>query len=229
MKSRGPAAAAGAVPPFVRFGGVFLLLAVLVAIPFFVFGDRLEGLLHQEQLVAWFENYRSFAWLVAIGLLVLDLVLPIPNTVVMAALGVLFGPLVGGAVATLGTCLSGLVGYGLCRRFGRPLALKLVGEEDLEDGERLFARSGGWVVAASRWLPIVPEVVSCMAGLARMKFLAFLLALVCGAAPLGFTVAALGYAGADRPLLTLVVCALLPLPLWYLLRRVAATDRDVAP
>ncbi len=85
-------------------------------------------------------------------------------------------------------------------------------ENDLIAGEVLFARSGGMLVAASRALPIVSETVACIAGIARMPFLLFALALVCGAAPLGLIVAAIGYTGSERPLATLVACALLPMP-----------------
>ena len=46
-----------------------------------------------------------------------------------------------------------------------------------------------------------------------------LFAVLCGLVPLCFSVAALGYAGADRPLLTLAVAAIVPLPLWFLARR----------
>ncbi len=84
---------------------------------------------------------------------------------------------------------------GLCRGFGRPLALRLLGPRDLEQGERLFARTGGWLVVLSRWLPIFPEVIACMAGLARMPLWTFLIALLCGSAPLGFAFAAIGHAG----------------------------------
>ena len=201
-----------------RMLAAFVVLAVLIALPFLFWGGELEALLHQDRLVAKFQAYRGFAWLVALALLVSDLVLPIPNTMVIAALGILYGPLIGGLVATLGNCLSGLVGYGLCRRFGRPLAERLLGEADLCAGESFFARSGGLPVAASRWLPILPEAVACMAGLARMPLHLFTVALICGAAPLGFTVAGLGYAGSGNPVLTMALCALLPVPLWFLLR-----------
>ena len=70
--------------------------------------------------------------------------------------------------------LGGTLGYGLCRGFGRPLARRLLGPRDLEQGERLFARTGGWLVVLSRWLPIFPEVIACMAGLARMPLRTFL-------------------------------------------------------
>jgi membrane protein DedA with SNARE-associated domain len=98
---------------------------------------------------------------------------------------------------------------------GRPAALWLLGERELEEAERLFRRVGGWVVAVSRWIPIVSEAVACLAGLAGMPLRAFGLALFSGVVPLGLVVASLGYAGSDRPILTLVLCALLPLPIWY--------------
>ena len=223
-----PSATSG-LRPVLRLTWIFLALAFIVALPFFIWGDRVEAFLHQDRLVAWFQSYYDSAWLVGIALLVSDLVLPIPNTVVMAALGVIYGPLVGGIVSTAGNCLSGLLGYSLCRLYGRPVAARLIGEADLEAGGHLFARSGGVIVAASRWLPVLPEIISCMAGLMRMPFRIFALALLAGSAPLGFVVASLGYAGSDRPLLTLVLCALLPLPIWYLLQGwLAAGSRESA-
>jgi uncharacterized membrane protein YdjX (TVP38/TMEM64 family) len=212
----------GSARPFWRLTGIFLGLAVIVALPFLIWGEHFEALLGSDRLLGWFQEYRSTAWILVIGLLVSDLILPIPNTMVMAAAGAVYGPLLGGFVSVVGNCLSALLGYGLCCRFGRPIARRLLGEADLAAGEALFAKSGGPMVALSRWLPVVPEVISCMAGLGRMPLRAFLLALVCGSAPLGFTVAALGYAGSNRPILTLILCALLPLPIWYVLRRMGS-------
>jgi len=215
-----PAAALRSFRPVLRLTWIFLALAVVFALPFFLFGDRLEIILHQERLVAWLQSYRASAWLIGIALIVSDLVLPTPNTAVMAALGAIYGPFVGGLLSVLGNVLSGLLGYSLCRRFGRPLAARLIGDADLLAGEQLFARSGGIIVVLSRWLPVLPEIISCMAGLTRMPLATFTLALLCGSLPLGFVIAGLGYAGSDRPYLTLALCALLPLPLWYLLRGV---------
>jgi uncharacterized membrane protein YdjX (TVP38/TMEM64 family) len=217
-QARDDASALSGLRSVLRLTWIFLALAIVIALPFFIFGDRVDAFLHQDRLVAWFQSYRASAWLIGIGLLVSDLVLPIPNTVIMAALGVIYGPFLGGLVSTAGNCLSGLLGYWLCRLYGRPIAVRLVGEADLEAGGQLFARSGGLIVAASRWLPVLPEIISCMAGLTRMPFRMFALALVSGSAPLGFVVATIGYAGSDRPILTLVLCALLPLPIWYLLQ-----------
>ncbi len=127
------------------------------------------------------------------GLLVSDLVLPVPATGVMAALGVLYGPVRGGLIGAVGSILSGSIAYGLCRLLGRRAAVKLAGEKDLARAEGFFDSAGGWAVALSRWLPVLPEAVACLAGLARMRALSFFIALACGSIPMAFAFAALGH------------------------------------
>jgi uncharacterized membrane protein YdjX (TVP38/TMEM64 family) len=197
-----------------RLLGLFLLLAVIVLVPFLIWGPGFEQSFTRDGAAAWLSGYGRWAGVAGILLLMSDLVLPIPATAVMAGLGFVYGPVAGGLIATLGSFLSGALGYLLCRRFGRPVAVRLLGPEDLMDGERLFARVGGWLVVLSRWLPVFPEVIACMAGLARMPPLPFFAALVCGSAPLGFGFAAIGHAGGDDPVLAIALSAGLPPLLW---------------
>jgi uncharacterized membrane protein YdjX (TVP38/TMEM64 family) len=192
----------------------FLLLALIVLIPFLIWGSGFERSFSQEGAVAWLAGHGRWASVAGILLLMSDLVLPIPATAVMAALGFVYGPIVGGLIATLGSFLSGALAYTLCRRFGRPVAVRLLGAEELADAERLFDRVGGWLVVLSRWLPVFPEVIACMAGLARMRPWPFFAALVCGSAPLGFVFAAVGHAGVDHPFLAIALSAGLPPLLW---------------
>ena len=201
-----------------RLFWLFLGLAVLFLVPFLIWGDGLEQAFTQAGAVAWLRSYGAWAWAAALVLLTVDLLLPLPATIIIAALGLLYGPVVGGLLGAGGAFLSGAVAYGLCRWYGRGAARWILGDEDLARGERLFARAGGWLVALSRWLPILPEVVACMAGLTRMPARAFFVALTCGTVPLGFTFAAIGAAGVDRPLLALAVSAVVPVLLWVLVR-----------
>ena len=184
-------------------------------VPFLIWGERLEGWWTQERLA----EFGHWAWLVGLGLLMGDVLLPMPSTVVMSGLGFLYGVWIGGLLSALGVVLSGLFGYGLCRLCGRKVAVLLVGEEDLVRGERLFERYGVWMVALSRWLPLLAEVMACLAGLARMGFGRFLMALVCGALPLGFGFAWLGTVGESSPVVALVLSALAPPMLWFLLMK----------
>ena len=213
-----------------RFLAVFIVLALLFSVPFLLLGDAFQERISADGRVSsWIEDYGSWAWMVGVLLLAADLVLPVPSTAVMSALGLVYGAFLGGLIGSVGSILSGCLGYGICRSLGRRAAIRIAGEKDLRRGERLFASVGGWVVALSRWLPLLPEVVACMAGLTRMPPTQFLLALVCGTLPLAFTFAAVGERGVDSPVLALLLSAALPVVLWplaqwFLKRRAAAVD-----
>ena len=86
-------------------------------------------------------------------------------------------------------------------------------------------------MALSRWLPIMPEVIACIAGLVQMPFCRFLMALGCGCLPLGFTFAAIGQWGHEHPAVAVVLSAGLPPLLWavigpVVMRRRAASAGD---
>ncbi len=147
-------------------------------------------------------------------MLVGDLALPVPGTVVISALGYIYGTFLGGLAAAAGLMLAGMAGYGSGRLFGERFARRWLGERDYEKGRRLFANGGGWVVALSRALPILPEVISCTAGLVRMPFRKFTLALACGSVPMGFLFAAIGRAGHEAPGWAFGLSLLVPALLW---------------
>lgn len=195
-----------------------IALAVLFCIPFAIWGGDFMQWFSGEAAIAWIRGWGSWGWLAIIALLMSDLVLPIPATPVMAAAGYLYGPIVGGLISALGSFCAGLTGYGLCRLFGRGLAARLAGEEELTNHETLFQRSGPWLVAASRWLPLLPEVVSCLAGLTRMPVRTFVTALACGSLPLGFVYAGIGAAGQANPALAITLSVLVPPVLWAVAR-----------
>ncbi len=206
-----------------RRWSVVLFLVLLIVVSFLIWGDWFSAIFSEENAVAELSEYGRLAWLIGIVLLIGDLFLPLPATIIMSALGYIYGPLLGGVLATSGNFLSGMLAYGLCRALGRKGASWILGAEGLTKGEVQFANRGGWIVAISRWLPIVPEVVACMAGLHQMKANKFMVALLCGSLPLGFVFAYVGHTGHAAPYAALVASAVLPAVLWlaaqYMLRR----------
>jgi len=204
---------------------IFIGLALLFAIPLAVFGERFDRAFAQQGGAEWLRGFGTWAWAVGIGLLVADLVLPIPATPVMSALGIIYGPVVGGLIGGAGSVLSGSIAYGLTRLLGRRAAVFLAGERDLQRAEAFFRRAGGWAVAVARPMPLLAEVIACLAGLARMRPGRFFLALACGSLPMGLIFATLGYAGSNRPLLALVLSGLVPLLLWPVVQRLVGTER----
>lgn len=164
-----------------------------------LFGQGLEEAWDVNVLAARFAEAKGWAWLVGIGLLLADLLLPIPGTIVMSALGAVYGVWLGGVIASAGSMLAGMLGYGVGRFFNEDFAKRWLGEKDFEKGRELFRSGGAWVVAMSRALPILPEVLACMAGLLRMPFGKFCISLACGAVPMGFLFAWIGAFGSDYP------------------------------
>jgi uncharacterized membrane protein YdjX (TVP38/TMEM64 family) len=197
---------------------IFLLLAALVLVSFFIWGETLMNMFTQEGSIAWLRQYGHLAWIAGLFLLLSDLLLPIPATLVMSALGYLYGPLIGGLLSAFGSFAAGATGYWLCRLLGERAAMRLLGPKDYERGQKISGRIGGWIVVLSRWLPVFPEVVSCMAGLTRMSPLYFHVALACGSVPLGFTYAFIGHAGTVHPLTALAFSAGLPPLIWLTIR-----------
>lgn len=200
-----------------RLIGIFVGLGIAFLIPFLIWGEAWQW--STEAAAARLNAYGQWAWAFAFLLLAMDLVIPLPATAVMAALGFVYGPLIGGLIGGLGSFTAGSLAYILCRALGRNAAVKLVGEQDLKKGELLFVRFGGWLVTLSRWLPLFPEVVACMAGLTRMPWNSFALAMICGCFPMAFTFAAVGHAGVDHPVLSITLSALVPPVLWFLISR----------
>ena len=97
---------------------------------------------------------------------------------------------------------------------GENAARKLLGGRDFEKGRLIFARGGGWMVALSRAVPILPEAISCTAGLVRMPFGRFLAALACGSLPVGFLYAWIGSVGREAPVWALAFSLGAPALLW---------------
>jgi uncharacterized membrane protein YdjX (TVP38/TMEM64 family) len=171
------------------------------------------------------REYEGWAWAVGIVLIWADLVLPVPQTAVIAALGIIYGTLLGGLLGTLGLITGGLLGYGLMLTSARRVAQRFAGSRSLRRMESLFDRSGAWAIVLTRSLPYsLPEAMVFLAGLAAMPMRKFTAALTIGSVPTAFAFAAIGAGWADQPILALAVSyvlpiLLLPIALYFLRRR----------
>ncbi|MEM7212334.1 MAG: VTT domain-containing protein [Pseudomonadota bacterium] len=192
-----------------------LALIVLVLVPFVLWGEHLEAILTIDAAQEQFGATGLHGGLTGILLIVADVFLPIPRSAVMSGLGILYGPVMGTVYALIGSLIASTLAYGIGRWLGRPLVQRWMGAE-LDRGEALFAKHGGWIVAISRWLPVLAEVIPVVAGVNRMSLPVFLLAVLVGALPNCAVFATLGHLGADEPVLTVIISAFIPIALWLL-------------
>jgi uncharacterized membrane protein YdjX (TVP38/TMEM64 family) len=160
------------------------------------------------------RKYDAWAWAVGIALIWADLVLPVPQTVVIAALGIVYGGLLGGLLGSVGLITGGLLGYFLMLGSARRMLRRFAGPRSLNGMESLFERAGAWAIVLTRSLPYsIPEAMVFLAGLAGMPLAKFTAALAVGSVPTGFVFAAIGAGWADQPALALVASYVLPIVL----------------
>jgi uncharacterized membrane protein YdjX (TVP38/TMEM64 family) len=162
--------------------------------------------------VLMLREYDSWAWALGIVLIWADLVLPVPQTAVIAALGIIYGTVFGGLLGSAGLISGGILGYALMRSSARRFLDWLVGRQSLHKMESLFDKAGAWAIVLTRSLPYsVPEAIVFLAGLAGMPMRKFTIALTVGSVPTAFAFAAIGAGLADQPILALIVSYVFPI------------------
>ncbi|NMA42091.1 MAG: VTT domain-containing protein [Oligosphaeraceae bacterium] len=192
-----------------------VLLALFFLLCFALWGDGLEASLSVENYVALLRRQGAWGWLIGIFLLITDLILPIPATGVMCAFGIVYGFWAGWVGAAIGSMLAALLGYALARLWGDKGAAVLAKPEDLQEFRQLFKSWGDLAIILSRALPILPEVMSVLAGLAKMPLSRFVLVCALGSLPVSAVYCAWGsYMGAEAPVAAFLVAIILPALLW---------------
>lgn len=196
-----------------KLAGIVAAIVVFILVPYFLWHETMDAYFASPEFAAWVRSAKPFAWAGVILLLIGDLFLPIPAPPVVATAGVIYGTFWGGVIGAVGSILAGLVAYGLARLAGRKAARLLASEQEMTDLQLFFDTWGIGAIIGSRALPVVPEVLTFMAGLARMQVGRFMFALALGAFPIGFLLAWAGEAAGTSSALLLVL-TLVPAGLW---------------
>jgi len=204
--------------PVLKLVGLFLFFSLIFALLFLFFGEEFERLFSFDQCIIWFESIKPFAWIVGILLLVADLFLPIPATGVVAALGVVYGMVPGALLGIAGSTCAGITGYITARYLGDRATRFIVTQEEIESYKGFFNQWGAYAIIISRVMPIMPEVLSILAGFSEMKFRRFTAALIAGTIPACFLFSWVGQAAGDFNT-GLLIAVLLPMFIWPLASR----------
>jgi uncharacterized membrane protein YdjX (TVP38/TMEM64 family) len=191
---------------------ILLLVSVIVAVlsvPYMIWGPAVEAAWDRTNVLEYLRAQGPWAAVVGVGLICIDLFVPMPAGAIMAGLGLIYGVWLGGVIATFASFMAGLVGYTLCRAMGPRAAVWIASAEEIERLSGFFERYGMWAIAVSRLLPWVPEIIACLAGLSRMSFRRFAAGNLMGGVAVGFINAYFGSRGETDPE-TLAVVIVLP-------------------
>jgi uncharacterized membrane protein YdjX (TVP38/TMEM64 family) len=128
------------------------------------------------------ERFGALAALLAVGLLVADVVLPVPSSILMVWLGAAHGWAAGAVLSLVGAIGAAAVAFWLGRR-GGPLVDRLVAPPERQRADAALTRWGPLAVAVTRPVPIIAETTALLAGTSPMRWRALLSAAAIGAAP----------------------------------------------
>jgi uncharacterized membrane protein YdjX (TVP38/TMEM64 family) len=185
---------------------ISLALAVPI-VPFLLMGDWFEPLGQ-----AWIERAQESPAAVAgltVGLLAIDVLLPVPSSVVSTMAGKVLGFWLGTLASWTGMTLGSVAAFAAARAFGRPVALWLSKAPDLDRADALAAQYGPLILVLARPVPVLAEASIVFFGTTRLAWRRFLLPLVLSNLGIAAVYALLG----DRVQLPIALAASLALPL----------------
>ena len=167
-----------------------------------------------DALKAQLESLGVLGALIVVALILLHAVVFFPAEIVNATAGLAFGFLVAFPIVLVSWVLSGLIAYWLGAIAGRPLAVRLAGEQRVAVAERLIERSGAPALLLARLVPFVPfSLVGYLAGAARVPLWRYTWTSFVGVAPITAAATYLGHAldnlSADDPLMWVAIGVLL--------------------
>ncbi len=143
----------------------------------------------EQSFSGWLDGALPASTVAAlvIALLALDILLPVPSSLVIAFSGRMLGFWGGAAASWGGMTLGAVVAFGLARALGRPLALRFSRAEELERVDGLAARVGVLALVLTRPVPILAEAAVLLAGTTALAWRRFLIAV--GLSNLGISAA----------------------------------------
>jgi uncharacterized membrane protein YdjX (TVP38/TMEM64 family) len=153
-----------------RWAVIWAVLIGLVLVPFFLFETEFNAFAAR---MTRGDTAISLASASIFGLLALDVVLPVPSSIVSTAAGVLLGFWWGALVVWTSMMVACLIGYALGAR-ASGLARRFIGAAGLRRAEGLVQRHGAWTIVMCRPVPVLAEASVIFAGLIGAPFARFL-------------------------------------------------------
>lgn len=148
--------------------------------------DRISSTLTTpEGFRAWVEGFG--AWGPVVFLLaqaVQVIVVPIPGALFPPVGALAFGPWLALGLSLAGMALGSAAVFLVARRWGRPLAVRLVGADRLHRYENLMTARGGLLIWLVFLLPLLPDDAVCaLAGISGISFRRFMVIATVGRVP----------------------------------------------
>jgi uncharacterized membrane protein YdjX (TVP38/TMEM64 family) len=167
----------------------------------------------------WLARPGALAAALGVGLLIADVLLPVPSSLVMVAHGALFGVAVGTLLSLAGSLGAALFGFAIGRR-GGPLLERLVTPAEKARVDALLSRYGALAIVITRPVPLLAETTAILAGASPLGWWRLSLATLAGSLPPSLLYALTGaFAGSFQSVTLMFVLVMLATGCFWLVGR----------
>lgn len=201
-----------------RYAIVALTIAVLITISFLIVEALGIPILTDPT-----DRMNEGGWIAAViggGLLLLDVFIPIPSSIIMIAHGATFG-ILGGFLLSFTTSVAGaMIGWWVGNR-GSAWMNRFISADERVSANVFIQRYGILAIIIARFIPILAETVAIMSGTTNLGWKKVLIATAVGAAPPALIYAIAGEATDDFASGLLVAVAVIVLAgiAWFVGKR----------
>ena len=178
--------------PRPRFWLTFVAIFALIVALFVIFEQAGIHLSLDSERARQLGGPSAMA--IGCGLLIVDVVLPVPSSVVMIAHGAVFGTVRGGLISIAGSTGAAVFAF-LLGRLGQKAFRRFITPEEHDRAAALLERWGLTAIAVTRPIPVLAEAVAIIAGASRFGLARCTVAALLGSAPAAFVYA---WAGSHR-------------------------------
>lgn len=160
------------------------ILLLVIVIYFLKHSKVIEYISHLNRFVHYIKGHGKYSYVVFLVIFALKpLILIIPSNILSISAGVVFGPILGIVLNSIGFFISGTLAFFIARVLGQDAVNKILRGKALNLNNKL-EDNGLKVLFFLRLLPVLPyDPVSYAAGLSKIKYKDFILASVMGVMP----------------------------------------------
>lgn len=203
------------------FVKILILIAVALAIPiipFAIWGHSLE-----QAARAWEETQPSptVMAIVLFGLLSLDVLLPVPSSLINTLAGAKLGVFAGATICFAGLTVGAAIGFGLAKLAGPALQRRWLADADAQSLKKFAENWGVVTLVITRALPILAEAAVVLLGVQGLSWRKFWPPVLLANAGIAVAYSVFGSLAAQQEwlVIALAISAAFPLLLTFLARR----------
>jgi uncharacterized membrane protein YdjX (TVP38/TMEM64 family) len=203
----------------IKIIGIIIIIMTSIILPLSLLESSLQDI--TDQITIWSGENIIFNSLLVIFALTADVFLPVPNGLTNTIAGAILGFYIAIPIIWIGLTLGAIVGFTIGKFAAKPIARRILSENELKNSEDLSKKFGTGILLLSRPAPAFAEISTVAAGMSGMSWLNFLFVMTISNFFVSVIYALIGATAltSQSASIAFIGIAIIPFLFWLLARR----------